>query len=216
MIYLLSDIHGQADFKGLLEYIAKAQDNDLLIVLGDIGLCFGNSKENNCFTDFFLSIEKNIAIVDGNHENFAFLKSFPEEEWCGGKVHRLSNNIVHLMRGNAFELNRKRFFVFGGCKSSEGWKKAGLYYEGEEPEADELSLAYETIKKNSFRFDYILTHKYEQNPPDATFCPALGELEKYIEENVSYKHWYSGHNHEFNEPDEKHTVIYDELTELRI
>lgn len=211
MIYLLSDIHGDRNFKGLEDYISKADDNDLLIILGDVGLSFEKTEENRIFTDFFLSIKKNIAIVDGNHENFDYLKSFPEEDWCGGRVHRLSDNIVHLMRGNAFEIQGNSFFVFGGCKSSEGWHKIGLYYPGEEPESKELSLAYETIKENEFKFDFILTHKYEQPPPDATFCPSLGELEKYIEDNVSYKHWYSGHNHEHSEPDEKHTVVYDEL-----
>lgn len=214
MIYLLSDIHGEKNFKGLEDYILKANEEDLLIILGDIGLSFEKTEENRSFTDFFLSIKKNIAIVDGNHENFDYLKSFPEEDWCGGRIHRLSGHIVHLMRGNAFEIQGKTFFVFGGCKSSEGWKKIGLYYPGEEPSEDELTLAYNTIKGNNFQFDYILTHKYEQTPPDATFCPSLGELERYIEDNVIYTHWYSGHNHEYSDFDEKHTVIYDELKEI--
>ena len=214
MIYLISDIHARMDFKGLVDYVNTASDNDLLIVLGDVSLCFGDKEENKIFTDRFLSIKKNIAIVDGNHENFDYLKSFPEEEWCGGKVHRLSEYIVHLKRGHAFEIEGKSFFVFGGCKSSEVWHKLGLYYPGEEPEKEELALAYETIKKNGFKFDYILTHKYEQTPPDATFCPALGELEKYIDENVSYKHWYCGHSHKYRELDEKHTIIFDEAIKL--
>ena len=214
MIYLISDIHGKLDFKGLNEYIEKADDNDLLIVLGDVSLCFGKEEKNKIFTEWFLSIRKNIAIVDGNHENFDYLKSFPEEDWHGGKVHRLTENIVHLKRGYAFEIEGKSFFVFGGCKSSKVWHELGLYYPGEEPEETELKLAHETIKRNNFKFDYILTHKYEQTPPDATFCPELGELEKYIDENVSFKHWYCGHSHKYRELDEKHTIIYDEPIKL--
>lgn len=214
MIYLISDIHGKMDFKGLVEYINIASNDDLLIVLGDVGLSFGKEENNKIFTEYFLSIKKNIAIVDGNHENFDYLKSFPEETWCGGRVHRLSEHIVHLIRGNAFEIQGNSFFVFGGCKSSQIWHKLGLYYPGEEPESEELSLAYETIKKNNFEFDYILTHKYEQTPPDTTFCPELGALEKHIDENVSFKHWYCGHSHKYRELDGKHTIIYDELIML--
>lgn len=214
MIYLISDIHGKTEFKGLLQYLERAEKDDLLIVLGDVGLTFGDTEENRVFTEWFLSLEKNIAIVDGNHENFEYLRSFPEEDWNGGKVHRLTENIVHLMRGNAFKIEDKSVFVFGGCKSSKVWHELGLYYPGEEPEKEELALAYETIKKNGFEFDYILTHKYEQTPPDATYCPELGELEKYIDENVSYKHWYCGHSHKYREIDERHTIVFDELIKL--
>lgn len=35
LIYLLSDIHAKSPFEGLVEYIEKATDEDLLIVLGD-------------------------------------------------------------------------------------------------------------------------------------------------------------------------------------
>ncbi|MBQ2741645.1 MAG: metallophosphoesterase, partial [Oscillospiraceae bacterium] len=77
MIYLISDIHGEADFKGLLQYIEKATEDDLLLILGDVCFKFEDTEENRKFTEFFLSIKKNIAIVDGNHENFEVIKSFP-------------------------------------------------------------------------------------------------------------------------------------------
>ena len=83
MIYVLSDIHGDRNFKGLEDYISKADDNDLLIILGDVGLSFEKTEENRIFTDFFLSIKKNIAIVDGNHENFDYLKKL-----SGGRLVR--------------------------------------------------------------------------------------------------------------------------------
>ena len=126
MIYLISDIHGDKDFKGLKEYAANAGEEDLLIILGDVGLAFEQTEENRTFTQFFMGLQRPIAIVDGNHENFAFLNSFPQEEWNGGRVHRLSSHIVHLMRGNIYNLEEKSFFVFGGCKSSAKWAQMGL------------------------------------------------------------------------------------------
>lgn len=215
MIYLISDIHGELNFKGLLQYVEKSSENDLLLILGDVCLNFEDTEENRAFTEYFLSIKKPIAFVDGNHENFDFIKSFPEEDWCGGRVNRLSPSIVRLQRGNVFEIEGKRFFVFGGCKSGKRWHDMGLYHPGDEPTKEELSLARENIKKYDGKFDYILTHKYEETPPHGTFCPELAELTTYIEENTTYKYWYSGHWHANRDTDEKHILVYDELSPIR-
>lgn len=214
MIYLLSDLHGDLNLKGFQKYLLDACEDDLLILLGDICLKFEDTEENRIFTDSFLASNKKIAIVDGNHENFAFLNSFPEEAWNGGTVGRLTENIVHLKRGNVYSIDGKTFFVFGGCKSSSRWKEAGLWYPGDEASEDELQLAYENIQKYNFKFDYILTHKYEQDPPRGSVSIKLLELTKYIEEKVSYRKWYSGHWHQNKKVDDKHTVVYDELLPL--
>ena len=191
MIYLLSDLHGEANFSGLKDYIEKSNDHDLLIILGDVGLQFEEVEENLAFTEFFLSIKKNIALIDGNHENFKYLNSFPVEEWNGGFVGRLTPHIVHLKRGNVYTIDEKTFFVFGGCKSSPKWKELGLWYPGEETNEDELRLAHDNLKKYNYNVDYILTHKYEQTPVRGTVCEKLRELTNYIEDNVKYKKWYS-------------------------
>lgn len=210
MIYLLSDVHSNPDFPGLKKYLSEAKEDDLLIILGDTELNFEKSVKNKLFTEEFLKADKKIAIVDGNHDNFEYLHSFPEEEWNGGTVGRLTDNIVFLKRGNAYKINGMSFFVFGGCKSSPKWKEMGLWFEGEEPTDSQLALAYETIKSNNFSFDYILTHKYESVNSHGTPCQKLRELTSYIEENVSYKAWYSGHWHRYEKTDEKHFIVYDE------
>ena len=209
MIYLLSDFHANADFAALKEYVNIATDADLLIVLGDVGLKFEKTHDNRAFDEYFLSIKKNIAFLDGNHENFEYINSFPEEEWNGGIVHRLTPHIVHLKRGNIFTLEGKTYFVFGGCKSSPKWKEMGLWYFGEEPMAEEIALAHENLKKYNYCTDYILTHKYEDG---GTVSEKLLELTSFIEKNVQYKRWYAGHWHMHKTKDETHTVIYDILT----
>lgn len=210
MIYLLSDPHGDINHKGLKQYLSEAGKDDLLILLGDICMKFEDTEENRIFTEWFLSSDKKIAFIDGNHENFDFLESFPEEEWNGGVVGRITENIVHLKRGNVYNICGKTFFVFGGCKSSAKWKEMGLWYPGEEATDEELSLAYRNIRKYNFNFDYILTHKYEEYPPYGTASLPLMELVKYIEEQVEYGQWYSGHGHRNEKIDKKHFMIYDE------
>ena len=214
MTYLISDLHGNMDFYGLQEYCRIAKDEDLLIVLGDVGLAFEESEENRIFTEKFLSIDKNIAIVDGNHDNFAYLNSFPREKWNGGIVSRLTEKIVHLRRGNVYGIGGSSFFVFGGCKSSPKWKECGLWHEGEEPSEEELAYAYDSLKKCGYSVDYILTHKYEQTPPRGTVSKHLQELTVFLEKNVRYRHWYAGHWHADECIDEKHTCVYDKLVPI--
>lgn len=214
MIYFISDLHGEKKFPGFLEYLENAKEEDLLIILGDVCLDFENTDENREFTEFFLSANKNIAIVDGNHENFKFLKSFPEEDYNGGKVHRLTKKIVHLKRGNVFTLEGQSFFVFGGCKSSPRWKQMGLWHEGDEPYDDELRTAYYNLEKYNHQIDYILTHKYEETPGKGTVSTELQKLTQYIDENVRFKRWYAGHWHSNENIDELHALVYDKLTPL--
>ena len=214
MIYLLSDLHGEL-YPELLEYAKGAGEGDLLILLGDVGLAFDKSEENRRFTEEFLSLGIKIAFIDGNHENFEYLASFPVEQWCGGRVHRLTPNIVHLMRGEAYEIEGKSFFVFGGCSSSPKWCEAGLWHEGDEPSKEELSRAYECLARHGYRFDYVLTHKYTRVAPRPFESRELEELLRFINERVELSHWYAGHAHVDEQIDEKHTRVYKKLISLK-
>ena len=58
--------------------------------------------------------------VDGNHENFDRLyEEYPVKEWHGGNVHEIRPSVLHLMRGQVFELCGKTFFTFGGASSHD-------------------------------------------------------------------------------------------------
>ena len=52
--------------------------------------------------------------MDGNHENFDILYKYPVEKWNDGKIHRITPNIVHLMRGEIYSIEGKTIFTFGG------------------------------------------------------------------------------------------------------
>ncbi len=214
MIYLISDIHGDINFKGLQDYLRIATDDDLLIVLGDVGLCFENTPENIEFSKFFLSIDKNIAFIDGNHENFPYLHSFPKEEWCGGVVRRISPSIVYLQRGNIYEIKDKTFFAFGGCKSSDIWAEKGLWHPEEAANEEQCEFAKENFRKYNLSVDYVLTHKREHPESSLPRDENLYNLCKFIEENVDFKKWYYGHSHKKRAVDERHEFIYDDLISI--
>lgn len=214
MIRMISDPHGGQDMEGFNTYLPACKEDDLLIILGDMELHFRDTDMNREFTAFFENLPCQIAFIDGNHENFDHLYGLPEEDWCGGRVHRLSPNIVHLMRGYVFEIEGHTFFTMGGCKSTQKWKDSGLWWPQEEPTAEEIALGYENLKKHDNRVDYILTHKYRLENPDADPMTLQG-LTNFIEENVTYKHWYCGHWHKTDFPDDRHTVVFQDVMDLK-
>ena len=124
MIYITGDTH--SDFTRFTEDQFPIQSemtkNDYVIICGDFGGVWTFEEEshrekealnwlnNKSFTTLF---------VDGNHENFTRLYSYPVEEWHGGKVHKIRDSVLHLMRGEIFDIDGKKFFAFGGAKSHD-------------------------------------------------------------------------------------------------
>jgi len=213
MVNLISDNHGFEFAEELLKYQPREKD-DLLIILGDTCLRLADTREYNDFSQWLLSRKYNIAIVDGNHENYEYLDSMPEEIWHGGKINRLTDNIVRLRRGELYSIENKSYFVFGGCTSGAKWKAKGFWHSGDVPTDAQLENAYANLKKAGYRVDIILSHKYfcDQclvHPGEEEYRLFL--LNRFIDANVSFEKWYSGHRHEKRDIDGKHTVIFDEL-----
>ena len=213
MIWLTSDPHSGKHYQGIQDFLTFCTDDDWLIILGDIGLYFRETELCDEFCKFFESLQCNIAFIDGNHENFDYLDSLPQEDWHGGRVHRISDRIVHLMRGYVFEIGGKTFVTMGGCVSSKKWKEMGLWYPQENPTPAEIQRGYDNLAAHGNRVDYVLTHKYQIDPEDADPLTLTG-FSQYIEENVTYTHWYSGHWHKTIFTDEKHTVVFEELVHI--
>ena len=122
MIYVTGDTHGEQN-----RFIASREEKrwtaeDVLIVCGDFGFLFFNDRSENLFLDDLERRPYTVCFLDGNHENFPAIFSYPEEEWCGGRVHRIRRNIIHLMRGQVYEIQGRTIFTMGGAYSMERWR----------------------------------------------------------------------------------------------
>ena len=131
--------------------------------------------ENKPFTTLF---------VDGNHENFDRLGSYPVEEWNGGKVHKINQSVIHLMRGQVYEIDGKKIFTFGGAQSHDtqggvldrddpnyrkkvrdldrNWIPYRInhlsWWKEELPSGEEMQEALINLAKYDYEVDYIITH----------------------------------------------------------
>ena len=111
-IVLLSLIH-------IFPEQAEMTKDDYMIVCGDAGLVWHGDKSDDPQLDRLEALPFTVLFVDGNHENFDALNEYPVEQWHGGKVHKIRPHVIHLMRGQAFELQGRTFFTMGGAQSHD-------------------------------------------------------------------------------------------------
>ncbi|EQB3101500.1 metallophosphoesterase family protein [Clostridium botulinum] len=226
MIYITGDTHIPIDIERLNFLDCKnLMKNDYVIICGDFGGVWENSEIELCYREWLQSKPWTTLFIDGNHENFDLLNSYKVEEWHGGKVHFITENIIHLMRGQVFNINGLKFFIMGGATSAdkENRIKNISWWEEEIPDSNEMREGLDNLRKHNNEVDYILTHTCSSSTlKDITkiygFAPkpedAVNKYLEIIEEKVDFKHWYFGHYHEDIEIDEKHTLIFEKIIKL--
>lgn len=164
MIYLTGDTHGEINLKKLsnknfLEGKSLTK-NDYVIILGDFGLLWREDETFKYWLKFLNERNFKILFVDGNHENFNLINEYPIETWNGGKIHKISDNIYHLMRGQVFTIDTLKFFTFGGASSIDILeRKENIdWWKDELPSYSELNEGLINLQNHNFKVDYILSH----------------------------------------------------------
>ena len=191
MIYVTGDCHGfYARFKKehFPEQVSMTRD-DYVIICGDFGIWNGDEEEL-LWMDFLRQLPFTILFVDGNHENFDRLygDEFEEVDFHGGRAHRITDNVYHLMRGHVFDLCGKKFFAFGGASSHDiddgildekdfatrsefetviqryQWDRKLFrinhisWWEQELPSEEEMALGVRNLEENGNKVDFIISH----------------------------------------------------------
>lgn len=229
MVYVTGDTHGDIKrFKGDNNVTEKFSSNDKLIICGDFGYVFSGTEREKENLDFLAEKPFQILFVDGNHENFDLLFSYPTEVWCGGKVHIIKRDdagnpkIIHLMRGQVFEIDNKTIFTFGGAYSIDKYMRTpySTWWPQEMPTYDEMSEALQNLEKYHNQVDYVITH----TAPEETmsrFHPyhpeekPLNNFLEWVRESIQYKHWYFGHLHKDEELWRNQTALFLQVREIK-
>lgn len=119
MIYLTGDTHASFSKRFNNENFPeqrKMTKDDYVIICGDFGGIWDEkeeSKNEKYWLNWFEERNFTLLFVDGNHENYDRLYAYPIKEWHGGKVHEIRPSVLHLMRGQVFEIDGKSIFTFG-------------------------------------------------------------------------------------------------------
>ena len=212
-ILILGDCHGsldnfdqlRADFVNEYEFTK----DDYVIVTGDFGFIWHQPntyghKFEQVTLDAINEYPFTTLFVDGNHENFGQLSSYPVVEWHGGRVHKIRDSVLHLMRGEVFNINDKKFFVFGGGLSVDKAYRTPYktWWPEEEPSKVEYDNAVANLESINWQPDYIITHvmpnSYAKEFYGGRYHP--GDRTSYMCNDFllqcyGYKKWYCGHYH---------------------
>ncbi len=125
MIYITGDTHAEFKHRFNMENFPEQKEmtkDDYVIICGDFGGIWDRECESageKHWLDWFESRNYSLLFIDGNHENFERLYQYPIKEWHGGRVHEIRPHVLHLMRGQVFEIGGKKIFTFGGASSHD-------------------------------------------------------------------------------------------------
>ena len=192
MIHVTGDIHGKPERLSTHSFYEqkemKNQGENFVIILGDFGLIWNYETESSSekyWLDWLENKPFTTLFVDGNHENHERLSTHPIKEYKGGLVHKIRPHVLHLMRGQVFTIEDKKFFTFGGASShdiSDGildsedpkWKDKAKYldskgkymyrikglswWEQELPTEEEMQIGIDNLKLHNNKVDFILSH----------------------------------------------------------
>lgn len=200
MIYVTGDMHG--DPARLSDpALRRLKKGDILLVCGDFGFIWNNSTAEQKLLRRISRQKYTIAFLDGRHENFDLLSAYPTEAWQGGQAQILNDRLVHLLRGEIYEIEGKSFFTFGGGESDDrDFRILGKSWWPEEmPTEAEMRHGLAKLAARDNQVDYILTHVPARtvaarlNPRAATDGVSL--YLGGIEDTVQCRGWFFGSLH---------------------
>lgn len=246
MIYITGDTH--ADFSRFEEEKFPIQSdmtkNDYVIICGDFGGVWNYIVESiyeKHWLDWLNNKNFTTLFVDGNHENFERLYRYPVEEWHGGKVHKIRDSVIHLMRGEIYDIDNKKFFAFGGARSHDiqdgilnideyekiyEYRKRGAYFrirdyswwDLELPTEEEMQNGIKNLEKVNYKVDYIISHCCHTSI-QTLLNPSykkdiLTDYLQEVSEKCEFKKWYFGHYHDYRQVNSQFTLLYENIVPL--
>ena len=225
MIYITGDTHIPIDISkfnnsNFLEQKEMTKD-DYVIICGDFGGVWNNSNEELYWQKWLKEKNFTTLFVDGNHENFDLLEKYEIKEWNGGNVQLINDSIIHLMRGQIYNIQGLNFFVMGGAESIDKHHRieGKSWWRQEIPSRHEFDEGIDNLEKHNWKVDYVISHTCSMRVMEGlgyiTENNPLNSYFNFIEDELSYKHWYFGHFHDDIDIDGKHTLLYNKIIPIK-
>lgn len=220
MFLVTGDVHADMERYKRRKFGRVGKD-DCVVICGDLGLVWDGSDQEKKARAALGKKRCKTLFIDGTHENFSLLEAFPVTEWCGGKVQVVSGNLIHLMRGQVYEINGKRVFTFGGGESAEKEYRVEqkTWWPQEMPSQAEMDEGLGNLDACGWQVDYIFTHEapsslrrmfdrsgYEPNVLDL-YLDKIGK-------RCGYKKWVIGCYHQSKRLTGQHELVFEDVLRL--
>lgn len=218
-IYGTGDVHREIDYDKIKWAKKNLKEGDFLIVTGDFGWTWD--------TDSIKEIGKRLRkapfttlFCDGNHDNHFLLDNMPVHEYNGAKVHILSKNILHVLRGEIMTLPDAKILFFGGAESVDKFRRTvGVsWWDREYPNCAEMDNGLFNLEKHDNKVDLIITHdcparihRKVVNEKSHFPCNGLNNYFDNISDTTEFREWWFGHHHEDRRYEEKYWCLYNSI-----
>ena len=220
MIYVTGDTHGQID-RFEEKAVKKLTKHDTLIVLGDFGFVWGDTKEEKKHLKWLTKRRYQLLFIDGCHENYDLLEEYPLVDYHGGKARHLGGSLYWVQRGSVLEIEGKKLLLFGGGESVDrDDRDEGVnWWRAEMPGTDEMERCTRNLAACGNQVDYILTHDAPQSLGE--FAGVLTQqpnwLHAYFDrlmQQVQYKTWLFGRYHRDQRISSRARAVFCDLIPL--
>ena len=219
MVLITGDTHGDNDFDKLLPLKEKnLTRDDYLIICGDAGIVWSKLSLDD-YINKYSSIGCTVIYVDGNHENFDMLNTFPVVEFKEAKMHKISEYIYHVLRGEIMVLEGRKFLCVGGAVSTDKqYRTPGIsWWKQEEITDADVDNAIINLKKYDNKVDCVVTHCCDTHTVvdllyhHRNICT---DQLNFVDQVVDYKYWFFGHYHVDYRATEKKICLYNQILEI--
>lgn len=162
-IFITGDIHANPGERFSSSNFSRGREltkEDYVIILGDFGLIWNKDEESDYeayWLNWLDSKPWTTLFIDGNHENYDRLNDYskyPCEEWCGGLVQKIRPSIIHLCRGEVFDIDGKRILAMGGAASHD--IDHGIIDPADYSTREEMKAACKKIEKEHGGWQFAL------------------------------------------------------------
>ena len=233
-IYITGDTHGLIDIQKVVTWYQvneeKLTQDDILIICGDTNIApFYGVPESRKALPIFDKMKITIAYVDGNHENFEKLNMMDIEEWNGGKIHRHSDNVIHLMRGQIYSIEGMKILTIGGATSPDkNLRLLGMdYFKEEDIMQYDIDETLNNLQDNNNTVDIIISHTigkefiykrmFNEIHAMESYMGGINNFLDYIGEITTYKHWYFGHFHmDVDYIEDNKSAVFNRIIKINI
>lgn len=223
MIFVTGDMHGSISrFDD--KTISKLRKGDYLIVCGDFGFIWDGNRQEEKALNFLNKQKFTLLFVDGCHENFDRLYKYPTSEWNGGRARFIKPNVIHLCRGQVYNIDGTTIFAMGGGCSADlelRQQRGTKWWPEETPTTEEMSEAVDNLFSHDLRVDYIITHECPTkvkdllDPRPDNFNAMTAFLDE-MSRQVTYKHWFFGCMHQDKHLSSSHTALFQRVLPLEV
>ena len=245
-IYVTGDTHG-----GFQRFTTKnfpqlkgMNREDCMIIAGDFGGVWAGEQADGHHLDWLEDKPFTTLFVDGNHENFDLLNAYPEQEWHSGRVRVVRPHVLHLMRGQVFEIGGLTWFTMGGAASHDiqdgildpaapdferrYWAMRRMnaqfrvlgksWWPQEMPSEAEYAEAEANLERVGWCVDCVLTHCAPTSVTRALnpdYQPdRLTDFLETVKERCRFSQWFCGHYHTNRVVDGRFVVQWEQISKI--